>query len=1570
MDIIFFDEILETHTCESLKLALINRGHKAYWTGKIWQGHQFPANEVDTNFIWEKVNNLIEQKPDVIFNFRASSLLPEMIIKLKNSGIHTIVWLPDDPVLYHICYRHIVEFYDTILHCGDAHILNFYEEKHGRSGFNFPFWTDASFFPFSYNPENTEYDLVFLGNCVGQVKRERYKLIASLPGKKRIFGKVSNDDFNLCGGFIKDTKEVSQEIGKGLIGLNIPQYFRNYGGTNYDFPELNDLGFFQYPSRIIQYAACGLPIISLQPGEPPTTFPELITVENVDVLTNKINDLIENPEELKEISEGVYRRFCQSFSAESRALFLENILANNGGNNLDTRTKAELFSYIDINNSDVVNNQSMFKSGSRRVLICTQNFKRGGLETRLLDEITWLKNNNISVVVACGGNVDREMVSRFPSFLLIEGLDFTIRAIGKSLVDDVEKLREIIRKYEIDHVYIHPFASIIPGVIAAELEQKPRTLILHGIDSVNPKQYYGDFLQMLWHLAIFPAVEEIVTVSANLANLVKKACPSVREDSLTIVPNGVDCSKFLPATANKQKNVILVLSRLDGYRAPRIMDLLKLLQPTKFELHIAGDGPGKSKLEAQVTAMGMGDRVKFLGFIYDPPSLLSEYAYVSANGRAFLEAAASGCVCIFLRKDLSFPVEVSQIPELAYYNFSRRNFEIELADEDILDLLENAPHNPAYDLSKSIKEQYHQPNILTAWGFPERSFNKIPHLIEIYNIIIHEHTGFSDPFLNNFRVVREVYRLIGHLDVAKIHQKSLASDQLFAGIDFPLKISETQLIEDLQKHKKNGGNIVLYPLCYDWNIQMFQRPQQIAIALAKCGAKVIYVSRSDKNSDSFYELDTNLFLIHEFDDIVNLIPSSWIIIYSQNQHYQIVDLMKWRLLGHRIVYEYIDHIDAKISGGAANILSLLWENISQESVDLFIATANVLREELAGRFPSKLISLVPNGVDAEFYFSNAKRNAEQVNENFQPIVKRSLSGRKIVGYFGTIAPWLDYNLISGLVLENPAIDFVFIGPVYGTVKQENLPNAENLFWVGLINHHDLPKHAVWFDVCLIPFEAGQIAKTTSPLKLYEYFALGKPVVVTDSMLECTQYDFVFRGGSVPEVSTAISEALVLSTDEHFIQFLKEKAEENSWKVRAKTLLASMDSIEVNTTLEKVIEFPSQIQNFPDPVFALDISEYSTPDTVKEITGNNPILGVNLRPWKVGKQDSYFLEKLANAFQQITAEYNCILLGIPMQDGKNNDEAILRQMFEMVDSSEPKIVLNWTNNFAELFGALKSCQALVSMRLHSCLLGHRLSIPTVGLAYDPKVSSHFQELGRENFSVPLDISVSELVNKIKQVMDLQGNLPQSVKAKVQQLESQAREGIKLLGHRLNSITTVRNTAKIINQVIQETAQKKVVKLVEKKLSCLQFASENNPNILSAHWYAPPKDPKIQLTLLSTEKIKISLDLTQENDKRYITTSSMAFNKPPKKNPDWEIKPSQGYYVYLNVDFINGNIGGILWLIEYSESDRLKHTTTKIKNGETELEVMTHPNAKYFRVAIRLTGSGVWEVEKPVLYEVKI
>ncbi len=43
------------------------------------------------------------------------------------------------------------------------------------------------------------------------------------------------------------------------------------------------------------------------------------------------------------------------------------------------------------------------------------------------------------------------------------------------------------------------------------------------------------------------------------------------------------------------------------------------------------------------------------------------------------------------------------------------------------------------------------------------------------------------------------------------------------------------------------------------------------------------------------------------------------------------------------------------------------------------------------------------------------------------------------------------------------------------------------------------------------------------------------------------------------------------------------------------------------------------------------------------------------------------ENLAQALEQIIQQYNCTLLGIPMQGGKNNDEAILHQVFDKINS---------------------------------------------------------------------------------------------------------------------------------------------------------------------------------------------------------------------------------------------------------------------------------------------------------------
>jgi polysaccharide pyruvyl transferase CsaB len=326
MHFVLFDEIQEKHTVRSLERALSARGHEVTTTGPVWKGHFLPKTNHEMAPIRKRVHEICKLGPDVLFNFRPSSLLPDMVKELKTAGVHTVAWLADDPVLYQVCYRHVVEAYNTVLDCGGENILSFYQKRHGTTGFNFPFWTDDSEFRYTYNPTRAEFDLVFLGNCDGNVRAKRYELLSSLPFEVRIYGKVKNDLYHLRAGYLETTKQISDVLGRAHCAINIPQNFGDYMGTEYDFPELADLGHFELPSRVIQYAAIGLPIISLQGEGPPRIFPELITCSNREGLISRLEALLKDEAQLRSLSAAVHARFRRSFSAEARAAFLENII--------------------------------------------------------------------------------------------------------------------------------------------------------------------------------------------------------------------------------------------------------------------------------------------------------------------------------------------------------------------------------------------------------------------------------------------------------------------------------------------------------------------------------------------------------------------------------------------------------------------------------------------------------------------------------------------------------------------------------------------------------------------------------------------------------------------------------------------------------------------------------------------------------------------------------------------------------------------------------------------------------------------------------------------------------------------------------------------------------------------------------------------------------------------------------------------------------------------------------------------------------------------------------------------
>jgi hypothetical protein len=351
MKICLFDSIHERHVCESLLRAFNELGHQVHWTGAIQtirKGPVFPHEPEDLSLLWRELQKLATDKPDVLLNIRASTLRPDMLNYLRSHGIFTAVWFPDDPVLYKQIYSSIVESYDVVLHCGGPKVLSFYTERHGATGINFPFWTDNTAFPFCFNSERCEWDVIFLGNCNGPVRRARYDFIASLPFNVRVFGRVQKDPAGIHGGYLQDaytnTGTVTQVLANAKVGLSISQFFEAYAGSEYDYPELKQLGYFQFPSRIIQYAASGLPIISIGDQEMRNCFPELVVAGAREEVVEAARALFANRKTLDEASHRVHERFRRNYSALSRAKCFEAVVASPAfWRRLDATERAELF---------------------------------------------------------------------------------------------------------------------------------------------------------------------------------------------------------------------------------------------------------------------------------------------------------------------------------------------------------------------------------------------------------------------------------------------------------------------------------------------------------------------------------------------------------------------------------------------------------------------------------------------------------------------------------------------------------------------------------------------------------------------------------------------------------------------------------------------------------------------------------------------------------------------------------------------------------------------------------------------------------------------------------------------------------------------------------------------------------------------------------------------------------------------------------------------------------------------------------------------------------------------------
>jgi glycosyltransferase involved in cell wall biosynthesis len=154
--------------------------------------------------------------------------------------------------------------------------------------------------------------------------------------------------------------------------------------------------------------------------------------------------------------------------------------------------------------------------------------------------------------------------------------------------------------------------------------------------------------------------------------------------------------------------------------------------------------------------------------------------------------------------------------------------------------------------------------------------------------------------------------------------------------------------------------------------------------------------------------------------------------------------------------------------------------------DVVTATSPTLKRQLEAE-GAKGVQIVSNGVEYELFAGASGSRPADLPEG------------PIIGYIGSVYPWLDYELIERVARALPDIHLVMMGHAHPEVRGtlQTLARLPNFRFLGPKPYADVPRYLRHFSVAIIPFRKTPLTAAVNPVKLYEQSAAGVPTVATD-----------------------------------------------------------------------------------------------------------------------------------------------------------------------------------------------------------------------------------------------------------------------------------------------------------------------------------------------------------------------------------------------------------------------------------------------------------------------------------------
>ena len=335
---------------------------------------------------------------------------------------------------------------------------------------------------------------------------------------------------------------------------------------------------------------------------------------------------------------------------------------------------------------------------------------------------------------------------------------------------------------------------------------------------------------------------------------------------------------------------------------------------------------------------------------------------------------------------------------------------------------------------------------------------------------------------------------------------------------------------------------------------MFNVPERISLALASRGARVLYceipVSRARRKGQPLSEISKGVYRFgpEYLGARLNSLP--------------VIGHLQWKAVAKQIVeraeslrlkdpvflyshFENMKPLCEEMSAAGYPLVHICMdypEPYQYELIEISDQTVVIPKHvfsELRSKYGEK-IQWIPQSI-------HLPAAALEANESLSEPVEIARIPRPRLGYLGPVFARLNLPLLRAVLAKNPEWHFAYFGDPDHTLPT----NAHAMGWH---RPDELPRYVESLDAGLMPYDcSGKKNLYCSPLKLYDYFLRGMPVVSTP-ILEISEFkDLVYVGATAEELSAAIARVLEEPPDSPKRAFRVEVARAHSTEAQGQRL---------------------------------------------------------------------------------------------------------------------------------------------------------------------------------------------------------------------------------------------------------------------------------------------------------------------------------------------------------------------------------------------------------------------------------